>query len=526
MEEKGDGIISYPDIDHLVGIYVPKTKLKRRAKPIDMYLFQKAMRHRSYAGNHSRLGNYERLEYLGDAVYHAIISSYVIARFNDQKAGILTDIRIKMECSGTMASLTECLHLDTFVRSREEITQDVLEDVYEAFIGAFYLNYGFEITYDFVVAVIEQHVDIPTLISKEKNYKGVIVRYFHRKEWPDPVYEISTKKHEGRMMIYAELSNNLGKVIGKGLGTTDKRAEQAASKSALKKLGILVDDEIIVGWEEKIKKAEKTKIITKDVDEMLAIFNPDNILINITAVKTILQNYGLRLGQEKIDIKLFREASTHSSYVKRKDISKKERAASVGCVALQKKSNESLQFLGDAFNRLFLSEFLYNNYPDSQEGELSTLRARMEGRSVLADLADSTEIGAFLLVGTVVEKIHGRTAAIKAGAYEAFLGALYLNLGYDHCRMFASSVVKSEIDMEEIERQNVNYKDLVKEWCRRYDQGLVSYQMISKKGPDHALQFKYGLSIQGELVAIGRGSARKMAEQNAARKFWLKNCQE
>lgn len=527
MEEKGAGVISYPDVDHLLGVYVPRMKLIKRRTPVDMQLFQRAMRHRSYASNHSLMGNYERLEYLGDAVYHAIISNYIWNRYEDQKAGIMTDIRIKMECSQTMASLTEDLHLDDFVKSREEITPDVLEDVYEAFIGAFYLNFGFEITKEFVIAVIEKHIDIPALISKEKNYKGVVVRYYHRKGWSDPRYEISVRHHEGRRMIYAELSDNKDRVIGRGLGTTEKRAEQAASKSALKKLGILENGEIISGWEDTIEKVKKIKVPTKDTSEMLAIFNPENTLINLTAVRTILKNYGLRLGRESgIEIKLYREASTHSSYVNRKDISKEERAASKGCVPLQRNSNERLQFLGDAFNRLFLSEHLYENYPDSQEGELSTLRARLESRTVLAKLAEVTEIDVFLLVGSVVEKIHGRTPAVKAGAYEAFLGALYLNLGYDHCRMFATSVIKNEIDFEEIERENLNYKDLVREWCRRYDQGNVTYQLIKKTGPDHALRFKYGLNIRGELAAIGNGSTKKMAEQDASKKFWLKNCQE
>lgn len=191
--------------------------------------------------------SYERLEYLGDAVIHTILAEYIFVRFVDQQEGFMTKLRTRMEDTETLSKFTQYIGLDTYIllsRHAEETntrtTNDhVLEDVFEAFIGALYSDgedtcNNFMCCRSLVIKLVESIIDIAELLSNETNYKDILLRYAHSKKLPDPIY--GTRKMYGIDNKMFEMFVVIGKnECGYGVGNSKKKGEQAAAKMALEK---------------------------------------------------------------------------------------------------------------------------------------------------------------------------------------------------------------------------------------------------------------------------------------------------
>lgn len=204
--------------------------------------------------------SYDRLEFLGDSIIHVIITEYIYARFPDQQEGFLTKLRTKLENSETLAKFTQVLGLDTYIlisRYMEETNGrqkniHVLEDVFEAFIGAIYIDngslynghmngYNFELCKSLIVQLIESEIDISEILFNEKNYKDILLQYAHTRKWPEPVY--GTQKVIGtENKIYEMYVMIRGNIDGIGRGNSKKKGEQKAAESALKKYKVISAD--------------------------------------------------------------------------------------------------------------------------------------------------------------------------------------------------------------------------------------------------------------------------------------------
>lgn len=198
--------------------------------------------------------SYERLEFLGDSIIHAILAEYIFVRFSDQQEGFMTKLRTKLENSETLAKFTQVLGLDSYIllsRYKEETNSryndvHILEDVFEAFIGTLYLdgdNCGnnFELCRSLLVQLIESEIDIAEILCNETNYKDILLQYAHTKKWPDPIY--GTQRVSGtENKIYEMFVRIKGNIEGIGKGNSKKKGEQMAAAMALKKFRVLHDD--------------------------------------------------------------------------------------------------------------------------------------------------------------------------------------------------------------------------------------------------------------------------------------------
>ncbi|XWV24897.1 putative ribonuclease 3 [Tupanvirus deep ocean] len=530
-----NNVINYPFIDYIIKCYVPELQLdEEKSKRVNMNIFKEAMLHVSTKTKEYQK-TYERLEYLGDAIFHMIITEYFYKRYDEENEGFLTRLRIRIERGDSMAELTKILELDNYIQTYGiNMNDHIMEDVFEAFLGAFYLNFGIKHTKTFVVKLIEKHKNLSELIYHDDNYKDLLLRYFHQMKWGHPIYEeehnnsektFSGSKTAKTKRFVSIVKNPFGKNIGKGISTSKKKAEQLASKNALKNLGVIVNDEVDPDWINKIEKEEKEeKDKGKSDKKPMSVYNPNNKLLKRSDIKDILGIYNVVVPKDAdINIRIFYEAMTHRSYLIRKKLTPEDKIGAKTAVKLQKKSNERLQFLGDSVIHFVIGEFLYHKYPKADEGFLTRLRCKLENRESLFYLAKQTDISSYLLVSQNIEVLHGRNNInIIGGGFEAFIGAIYLEIGLSTARQFILEVLRIELDISRIAENETNYKDLILQLYNKNHWGQPQYKIIKEEGPDHCKIFTMGIYLKGKLMGQGKASSKKKAEQIASKQMYVR----
>jgi len=180
--------------------------------------------------------------------------------------------------------------------------------------------------------------------------------------------------------------------------------------------------------------------------------------------------------------------------------------------------NERLEFLGDAVLELITTEYLFNNYPDKPEGEMTGWRASLVNANILSDTARELKFEDFLLLSSGEEKEKGKARKyILSDTFEAFIGSLYLDQGYDVTKKF---IVKNLIERmlpEIIEKKLFkDPKSLFQERAQEIVGITPVYQVLEEVGPDHLKHFVVGVMLGEEIIAQGEGSSKHEAELKAA----------
>lgn len=180
--------------------------------------------------------------------------------------------------------------------------------------------------------------------------------------------------------------------------------------------------------------------------------------------------------------------------------------------------NERLEFLGDAVIGLTTTEYLYRKFSAEDEGVLSQLRAAMVSRKILGEIALGLNIGNILLLGVGEETSGGRKRhSILGSALEALCGAFYLSLSLKEIEPFLIRVIVEPAEALAGRRVAVDYKSKLQEWSQGQGRGLPHYKVRSEQGPDHDKSFIIEAWLENELLAEGKGSRKKNAENDAAR---------
>jgi ribonuclease-3 len=180
-------------------------------------------------------------------------------------------------------------------------------------------------------------------------------------------------------------------------------------------------------------------------------------------------------------------------------------------------SNERLEFLGDAVLNCLITEHLYRTYPGQDEGQLSKIKSLVVSRKILGEIARSMGLGAFLVFGVSEERTGGRgRLSILSNAFEAVLGAVFLDGGYGAADRFLRRFLLGRIEEIVGDERNVNYKSLILEMAQRDGFGMPRYQTVAASGPDHAKEFTVRVEVGGVALGEGRGSNKKVAQQAAA----------
>jgi len=209
------------------------------------------------------------------------------------------------------------------------------------------------------------------------------------------------------------------------------------------------------------------------------------------------------IGYRFKNISLLQNALTHSSYAN-------ERWHN------SLLSNERLEFLGDSILGMTVAEYLYRNFPDRPEGELTRMRADMVCEKALAKVAARIGLGRHLMLGNGEEQSGGRSRdSILADAVESVIAAAFLDGGMDAARQFIDRFVLVEIPVQKL--HNADYKTALQELVQQKKNQVLSYVLTGESGPDHDKHFEVEVKLNGTAIGTGSGSSKKRAEQDAAR---------
>jgi ribonuclease-3 len=182
--------------------------------------------------------------------------------------------------------------------------------------------------------------------------------------------------------------------------------------------------------------------------------------------------------------------------------------------------NERLEFLGDAVVELVVTEYLFKEFPEKEEGILTCWRAALVNSKMLSKIAEELEFGNYLLLSKgekkEAEKRGKAYLEILANTFEAFVGALYLDKGYKACQKFLEKHLLKELP-EIIERGKfIDAKSRFQEIAQEKLKITPTYRILKEWGPDHDKHFIAGVYLDNELIAKGQGSSKQEAEEEAA----------
>jgi ribonuclease III len=211
-----------------------------------------------------------------------------------------------------------------------------------------------------------------------------------------------------------------------------------------------------------------------------------------------------RLGLPVRDLDLLQQALIHSSYLH------EHRDLAVG-------HNERLEYLGDSVVSLAISDALYRRHPDDDEGVLSARRASIVSTAGLARLAGRLGLGEYLLLGEGESQRGGRLRpSLLASAFEALVGALYLDLGFEQASAFVTDLAAHEITSDRPLGALKSPKSRLQEYTQRLSGERPQYRLLDAVGPDHDKVFRVEVAVGGAVIGIGHGHSRRLAETAAA----------
>lgn len=210
-------------------------------------------------------------------------------------------------------------------------------------------------------------------------------------------------------------------------------------------------------------------------------------------IAKLAQILGVKINNEQF----YFEALTHSSYANENNV----------------KCNERLEFLGDAVLELLMSDYLTKN-EDLSEGEMTKKRARCVCEMALVSYAHKIHLNELILLGKGEEQSGGRERdAIIADCFEAVLGAVYLDLGFDACLKVFKRIIQPYLSESE---DIIDFKSTLQELVQA-DKRSLTYEIVSEKGPSHNKVFEAIVKMDDIIMGYGTGKTKKDAEQNAAR---------
>jgi ribonuclease III len=219
-----------------------------------------------------------------------------------------------------------------------------------------------------------------------------------------------------------------------------------------------------------------------------------------------LKEFEEKIGITFKDKSLLQQAFIHRSYINENKEKRLEH-------------NERLEFLGDAVLELVVTDFLYHKYLDKPEGELTSLRSALVNTITLSNVASTLGANDFLKLSRGESQDTGRARSfILANTYEAVVGAIYLDQGYDYAQKFIEQTIFPLTD-EIVEKEL--WKD-AKSRLQEISQDKLnitpSYNILKESGPDHQRKFNVGVYFKDDLIAEGNGDSKQEAEQDAAGK--------
>lgn len=218
-----------------------------------------------------------------------------------------------------------------------------------------------------------------------------------------------------------------------------------------------------------------------------------------------LRKFERFLGYKIQNRELFLHALLHRSFLQRGHYASR--------------SNERLEFLGDSILNLIVAEYLYREFPNAEEGELTKIRARLVNRKALAAYGKSIHLSDFIFMSPSAKQSVGKgQSTITADTYEAIIAAIYLDGGFEAARSFVEQQVLTALKRGSVATDDENYKSMLLEYAQSRGLGVPRYTIVHEEGPDHDRTFTVNVVLGNEQKGSGSGKNKKEAEQAAASK--------
>ncbi|MGB0838589.1 MAG: ribonuclease III [Chitinophagales bacterium] len=183
------------------------------------------------------------------------------------------------------------------------------------------------------------------------------------------------------------------------------------------------------------------------------------------------------------------------------------------------KSNERLEYLGDAVLDTIISDYLFRKYPLKGEGFLTEMRSKIVKRKKLGEIGERLELQRFLDYDMKYVSIN---STILGNAFEALIGAIYLDAGYHATKEFVlESIIKAYIDLDNLQEQDINFKSRLFEWAQKYDRAL-EFRVEEEKMRGSIRFFIVGAYVDDKRLGIGEGRSKKDAQKAAAKVVYIK----
>ena len=216
-----------------------------------------------------------------------------------------------------------------------------------------------------------------------------------------------------------------------------------------------------------------------------------------------LENLEENIGYHFKNKELLKNALTHTSYAYEHHVA----------------SNEKLEFLGDSILEFVSSEFMYNKYTNLKEGEMTKVRATVVCEESLYKIAKLHNFSDFLLLGKSEVMTGGnKRPAILADSVEAVIAAIFIDGGLEEAKRFIIKNLDKEIDIATKNVGKKDYKTVLQEELQKNGDLKIEYTIIKETGPDHDKRFEAEVSLNGKVLATGKGKSKKEAEMQAAKK--------
>ena len=216
------------------------------------------------------------------------------------------------------------------------------------------------------------------------------------------------------------------------------------------------------------------------------------------------EKFAAHIGVTFNDLALLREAFTHRSYLN------EHRGTNM-------RHNERLEFLGDAVLELVITEYLYAKYPEEPEGRLTAYRSSLVNTNSISDAATTWGMNDYLLLSKGEAKDTGRARQyILANTFEAVIGSIFLDQGYDASKVFIGKSLFASLDEIVGQRLWQDAKSKFQEEAQERLGITPNYEVIKETGPDHDKNFEVGVYTGSDLIASGVGRSKQDAEQAAA----------
>ena len=205
------------------------------------------------------------------------------------------------------------------------------------------------------------------------------------------------------------------------------------------------------------------------------------------------------LGYTFKDEAILQEALTHAS-----------------CADSRLNSNERMEFLGDAILGFVVCEYLYQQFPDLLEGDLTKIKSAVVSRRVCAKISESIELEQMLTLGKGMSGRPALPSSVAAAVFESIIAGIYLDEGIRSARAFILRMVKPFINETADSAHQQNFKSVLQQIAQRHLPTNPSYVLVDEKGPDHAKAFEVGVQIDSKTFPSAWANSKKQAEQQAA----------